>query len=138
MIFLCFIDYVKAFDKVQNEKFLSLLKDIHEDGKHIQLVRNLYWNQKAAVRVDDVLSAWTSILRVVREGCVQSPDFFNLYSEVILRVLINIAGIKVSSVNFNNIRYADDTTLIAASHRRRHCKHFWIPWSKRAHKWAFQ
>lgn len=114
-IFLCFIDYTKAFDKVQHEELVSLLKEIHVDNKDIQLIKNLYWNQKAAVRVDDVLTDWIKIIRGLRQGCVQSPDFFNLYSEFILRAITDIHGVKLGGVNINNIRYADDTTLIASS-----------------------
>lgn len=115
VVFLCFIDYVKAFDKVQHEKLLKLLQELSIDGKDIQLIRNLYWNQEAAIRVEDILSAWIQISRGLRQGCVQSPDFFNLYSEMILRTIIDMVGLKVGGVNFNNLRYADDTVLIATT-----------------------
>lgn len=115
VVFLCFIDYVKAFDKVRHEKVFNLLCTLGIDGKDIQLIRNLYWNQQAAVRVDDVLTPWIHVMRGLRQGCVQSPDYFNLYSETIFHEIMEMVGLKVGGVNFNNIRYADDTVLIATS-----------------------
>ena len=58
------------------------------------------------------------IKRGVRQGCVMSPDFFNLYAEMIMRKLIDLEGIKVGGENVNNIRYADDTTLITDSQEK--------------------
>ena len=76
VVFLCFIDYVKAFDRVQHEKLFQVLQQLHLDGKDIQLVRNLYWNQEATIQLDGTLTEWMSITRGLRQGCVQSPDFF--------------------------------------------------------------
>ena len=117
VIFLCFIDYVKAFDKVRHEDLVKLLQNIGADGKDIQIVRNLYWNQEAAVKVEDSNTQWISIRRGVRQGCVQSTDLFNLHSEIILRKFQGFAGVKVEGININNIRYADDTVLIAYSEK---------------------
>ena len=66
----------------------------------------MYWEQKATIRIDDDCS--------VRQGCVFSPDLFNIYSEIILR---NI-GVRVGGYNINNLRYADDTALIADSEEK--------------------
>lgn len=115
MLYLCFIDYTKAFDKVQHEKLLDMLQSLDIDGKSIQLVRNMYWNQKVSVRVQDQLTEQIEISRGVRQGCVMSPDLFNLYSEHILRNIKELEGIRVGGININNIRYADDTVLIATT-----------------------
>ena len=74
-----------------------------------QLIRNLYWEQKAAFRIQGVTSKLTSVMGVVRQGYVLSPPLFNLYSEVILREIENMLGGKVNVININNFRFADDT-----------------------------
>ncbi|KAG1656246.1 Retrovirus-related Pol polyprotein from type-1 retrotransposable element R2 [Nymphon striatum] len=117
-VFICFIDYSKAFDKVQHTKLIKLLEQINIDDKDLRIIKNLYWNQNAAVKVGDELSEWKSIKRGVRQGCVMSPDLFNLYSEHILRQLEDLPGISLGGNNINNIRFADDTALIAASEKK--------------------
>ena len=112
---ICFIDYSKAFDKVKHEKLFEMLNQLDVDGKDLRVLRNLYWDQTAAVRVDGELSEYTNIKRGVRQGCVMSPDLFNLYSEVILRNLDESEGLKANGENLNNLRYADDTSLLAGS-----------------------
>ena len=92
-----------------------MLKTLDVDGKDLRLLRNLYWKQKAGVRVENDESTRQEIKRGVRQGCVLSPDLFNLYSEVIMRDLTELEGIKFGGRNLNNIRYADDTVLIADS-----------------------
>jgi len=112
---LCFIDYSKAFDKVRHDDLFDILKNLNIDGKDLRFVRNLYWEQEAAIRINGQRSDFIPIRRGVRQGCVMSPDLFNLYSEIILRYIENEEGIKVGGVNITNIRYADDTVLIATS-----------------------
>ena len=114
-IFACFVDYEKAFDKVRHEKLFGILKDLEVDGRDLRLIKNLYWRQKAGVRVGEEISMWQDIRRGVRQGCVLSPDLFNIYSEVIMRDLVELEGVRVGGGNINNIRYADDTVLLADS-----------------------
>ena len=114
-LYLCFIDYSKAFDKVRHEKLFNILEHLDIVGKDLRVIRNLYWNQSAAVRIGGELSEYKLIKRGVRQGCVMSPDLFNIYSEMILRNLENYPGVKINGENINNIRYADDTVLIADS-----------------------
>ncbi|GFO02086.1 endonuclease-reverse transcriptase [Plakobranchus ocellatus] len=73
----------------------------------------MYWEQTAAMRIENKTSTFQDIKRGVRQGCVLSPDLFSLYSEIIMRNLENHPGIKVGGQNINNLRYADDTVLIA-------------------------
>ncbi|GFO45488.1 retrovirus-related pol polyprotein from type-1 retrotransposable element r2 [Plakobranchus ocellatus] len=73
----------------------------------------MYWEQTAAMRIENKTSTFKDIKRGVRQGCVLSPDLFFLYNEIIMRNLENHPGIKVGGQNINNLRYADDTVLIA-------------------------
>ncbi|GFO31268.1 endonuclease-reverse transcriptase [Plakobranchus ocellatus] len=72
----------------------------------------MYWEQTAAMRIENKTSTFQDIKRGVRQGCVLSPDLFSLYSEIIMRNLENHPGIKVGGQNINDLRYADDTVLI--------------------------
>ena len=114
-LYLCFIDYSKAFDCVKHRDLFSILHNLNIEGKDLRIIRNLYWDQKAAMRVEGELSPFTEIKRGVRQGCVMSPDLFNIYSEMILREISDIEGIRVGGYNMNNLRYADDTVLISDS-----------------------
>jgi hypothetical protein len=67
------------------------------------------------MKVNNDTSEYTNIKRGVRQGCVLSPDLFNIYSEMILRNVEDVEGIKIGGNNCNNIRYADDTVLIASN-----------------------
>lgn len=83
-VYACFIDFEKAFDKVQHVKLLSILRKAGIDGRDIRVIENLYWNQTANVKVDNAYSEGVTIRRGVRQGCVLSPLLFNIYSEAIL------------------------------------------------------
>ena len=114
---VCFMDYKKAFDCLKHE-VVALLKKLREvgiDDKDLRIVQNLYYEQEASVRVGNAETETIPFKKGVRQGCVASPDLFNLYQEMIMRVTLNMAGIKVGGININNIRYADDTALIATS-----------------------
>ena len=81
-------------------------------------LRNLYVGQEATVRTGHGTMDWFQIRKGVRQGCILSPCLFNLYAEYIMRnagLEEAQAGIKISGRNINNIRYADDTTLMAES-----------------------
>lgn len=95
-----------------------MLKELEVDGKDIRLMRNLYWNQKAAVKVADEVSMWQDIKRSERQGCVLSPDLFKFYNEITMRDLMDLDGIKVRGRYITNIRDADDTVLIADSEEK--------------------
>ena len=117
-LYFCFIDYSKAFDKVRHSDLFDILAGLHIDGEDLRVLRNLYWEQEASIRVDNDISQYKPIRRGVRQGCVFSPDLFNLYSEIILRNIENHEGIGVGGHNINNLRYADDTVLIADSEEK--------------------
>ena len=82
------------------------------------LLRNLYAGQEATVRTGHGTTDWFKIEKGVRQGCLLSPCLFNLYAEHIMRnaELDELqAGIKIARRNINNLRYVDDTTLMAES-----------------------
>jgi len=82
------------------------------------LLRNLYADQEATVRTGDGTTDWFQIEKGVRQGCMLSPCLFNFYAEYILRnagLEEAQAGLKTAGRNINNLRYADDTTLMAES-----------------------
>ena len=116
-IYVCFIDYAKAFDRVKHTEVIAALEKAGIDGKDVRIIIELYWNQKAAIRVDQELSDPAEIKRGVRQGCVLSPYLFNIYTEFIFRESNEMTGIKINGNNINNIRYADDTALLAGSNK---------------------
>ena len=82
------------------------------------LLRNLYADQEATVRTRHRTRDWFQIEKGVRQGCILSPCLFNLHAEYIMRnagLDEAQAGIKIARRNINNLRYADDTTLMAES-----------------------
>ena len=82
------------------------------------LLRNLFAGQEATVRMGHGTTDWFQIGKGVRQGCISSPCLFNLYAEDIIRnagLDEAQAGIKIAGRNINNLRYADDTTLMAES-----------------------
>ena len=81
-------------------------------------MRNLYAGQEATVRTGHGTTDWFQIGKGVGQGCILSPCLFNLYAEYIVRntgLEEAQAGIKIAGRNINNLRYADDTTLVAES-----------------------
>ena len=114
-VFICFIDYEKAFDRVYHEKIIECLNTIDMDNNDKRLITSLYWNQTASVQLEYGASESFKIKRGVRQGCVLSPKLFNLYTEHIFREVEDLPGCIVGGTNFNNLRYADDTALIAES-----------------------
>ena len=86
--------------------------------EEVLVIRNFYWEQEATIRIDDDCSVYTSICRGVRQGCIFSPDLFNIYSEIILWNIKHHEVVRVGGNNINNLRYADDTVLIADSEEK--------------------
>ena len=117
-IYFCFIDYAKAFDCVDHNKLWKILKEMGIPDYLTCLLRNLYAGQEATVRTRYGTTDWFQIRKVVCQGCILSPCLFNFYAEYIMRnagLEEAQAGIKIVGRNINNLRYADDTTLMAES-----------------------
>ena len=101
---------------MDHNKLWNILKEVGIPNYLICLLRNLYAGQKARVRTGHGPTDWFQIGKGVRQGCILSPCLFNLYAEYIMRntgLEETQAGIKIAGRNINNLRYADDTTLMA-------------------------
>ena len=115
-IYFCFIDYAKAFDCVDNNKVWKILQEMGIPDHFTCLVGNLYAGQEATVRTEHGTVDWFQIGKGVHQDCILSPCLFNLYADYIMwNAGLNEvqAGIKIAGRNINNLRYADDTTLMA-------------------------
>ena len=115
-IYFCFIDYAKAFDHVDHNKLWKLLKEMGISDHLTCLLRNLYAGQEATVRIARGTTDWFQIGKGVHQGCISSPCLFNLYAEHVMcnaRLDEAQAGIKIDRRNINNLKYTDDTTLLA-------------------------
>uniref|UniRef100_A0A4W2FPK4 RNA-directed DNA polymerase n=1 Tax=Bos indicus x Bos taurus TaxID=30522 RepID=A0A4W2FPK4_BOBOX len=117
-IYFCFIDYAKAFDCVDHNQLWKILKEMGISDRLTCLLRNLYAGQEATVRTGHGTIDWFQIGKGVCQGCILSPCLLNLYAEYIMRnagLEEAQAGIKIAGRNINNLKYADDTTLMAES-----------------------
>ena len=113
-IYFCFIDHTKSFDCVDHHKLWTILQEMRIPDHLICLLRHLYASQEAIVRTVHGKIDWFQIGKGVCQGCILSPYLFNLYVEYIMliaRLDEAQAEIKIA----NNLRYADDTTLMAES-----------------------
>ena len=117
-IYFCFIDWAKFFDSVDHKKLWRPRKDMGILDHPTCLLSNPYAGQEATVRTGHGTTDWFQIGTGVCQGCILSPCLFNLYAEYIMRKAEldeAQAGIKIAGRNINNLRYADDTTLMAES-----------------------
>ena len=115
-IYFCCIDCAKAFDCVDHNKLWKILEEMGIPDHLTYLLRNLYAGQEATVRTGHGTDSF-QIRKGVHQGCILSPCLLNLYAEYIIRNagLEAQAWIKIARRNINNLRYADDTTLMAES-----------------------
>ena len=117
-IYYCFIDYAKAFDYVDHNKLWKIIKEMGIPHHLTCLLRNLYAGQEATGRTGHGPTNCFQIEKGGHQGCILSPCLFNLYAEYITsNAKLDEAqtGIKITRRNINNLRYADDTTLMAES-----------------------
>ena len=117
-VYLCFVDYQKAFDRVRHDKLLEVMEKAGIPELERRLIINLYWKQQAAVRWNNEISRYVNIKSGVWQGCIISPILFNLYSEfMIAEAPEHEDGIKFKGINVTNLRYADDAVLVANSRK---------------------
>ena len=121
-LYMCFVDYSKAFDTVCHSKLWETLKEMGFPGRAIELMESLYESQQSAVRCGSGTSDWFSIQKGVRQGCVMSPTLFSMYTEAIMRLVQQELDdtefadyVRIGGENITELRYADDTVLMATS-----------------------
>ena len=121
-LYFCFIDYAKAFDCVDHNQLWKILREVGIPDHLTCLLRNLYAGQEATVRTGHGTTDWFQIGKGIHQGYIWSSCLFNFYAEYIMRnadLEEAQAGIKIAGRNINNLRYADDTTLMAESEEQR-------------------
>ena len=117
-MYFCFVDYTRAFDRVDHNNLWKSLKEMGISDPLTCFLRNMCAGQDATVRTGHGTTAWFQTGKGVHQGCILSPYLVNLYAEYIMRnagLDEAEAGIKIARRNINNLRYADGTTLMAES-----------------------
>ena len=118
-IYFCFVDYAKAFDCVDHNKLWKILQEMGIPYHHTCLLRNLYAGQEATGRTGHGTTDWFQIEKELLQGCILSPCLFNIYAVKYIMRNSGLedaqAGTKIARRNINNLRYADDITLMAES-----------------------
>jgi hypothetical protein len=114
-VYICFVDYEKAFDRVDWKKLMSILRKLGVDYRDRRLIGNLYMGQSFKVRIDGEDSTPGIIGRGTRQGCPLSPLLFNIYIQALLNEALedNTDGIKVGGHLVQAIRFADDQAMVA-------------------------
>ena len=103
---------------MDHNKLWKILKEMEIPGHLTCLLRSLYAGQEATVRTGHATTDWFQIRKGVCQGCILSPGIFNIYAKCIMRSAgLDEAqtGIKIAGRNINNLRYEEDTTLMAES-----------------------
>ena len=117
-VFAVFIDYKKAFDRVWHDGLFTVMQLYGIPQKLINIIRDLYSKAKSCIRLNNNLTEWFETTIGVRQGCLLSPDLFNLFLENILAEAFEDCkklGINVDGYKLKDLRFADDIALIADS-----------------------
>ena len=115
-IYFCYTDYSKGFDCVDHNNLWKILLE-NTRSPYLPPI-NMYAGQETTVRTRHGTMDWFQIGKGVRQSCILSPCLFNFYTEYIMwnaRLDESQTGIKIAGKNINNLRYVDDTTLMAES-----------------------
>jgi len=116
-IYICFVDYEKAFDRVNWPKLMTILKSLGIDWRDRRLISALYMGQSANVRTEHGEAGPCVIGRGVRQGCLLSPQLFNIYAEAMMKEAMEDVedGVHVGGHVIQAVRFADDQAMIASS-----------------------
>src|SRR6476469_9791408 len=115
-VYICFVDFEKAFDRVNWEKIMKLLQSIGVDWRDRRMISELYMNREAVVRIAGGESDSGIIGRGIRQGCPLSPLLFSIYAEMMMmkEALENVEeGIRVGGELMKDVKYADDQGMVA-------------------------
>ena len=116
-VYICFVDFEKAFDRVDWIKMMEVLESVGVDWRDRRLIYQLYMRQEAIVRVADGESEPGIIGRGVRQGCPLSPLLFSIYAEMMMMEVLEgmKEGVRVGGVLISDIRFADDQGMVAST-----------------------
>ena len=119
IVYICFIDFEKAFDRVNWPKMMTVLKEISVDRRDRRLIADLYMKQEMVVRVDGSNSEPGVVGRGVRQGCLMSPVLFSMYTESMMKEAMDgiRAGIKVGGKLVKDVRFADNQGMVAGTQK---------------------
>src|SRR6476469_8280784 len=114
-VYMCFVDFEKAFDRVNWEKMMKVLQSIGVDWRDRSMISELYMNQEAVVRIAGGESDSGIIGRGVRQGCPLSPLLFSIYAEMMMKEAVEDVeeGIRVGGELIKDVKYADDQGMVA-------------------------
>ena len=118
-IYICFVDFEKAFDRVDWVKMMEILRKVGVDWRDRRLIADLYMRQEIVVRIGTECTEETVIGRGVRQGCLLSPLLFSLYAESMMNEAMESIkeGIKIGGQLLADIRFADDQAMVAESNK---------------------
>src|SRR5215469_124736 len=116
-IYVCYVDFEKAFDRVRWDKMMQVLKELKVDWKDRRMIKDLYMRQEAVVRLECGDREPGVIGRGVRQGCPLSPLLFSIYAESMMRDAIgNIdEGVLIGGRMLKDVRFDDDQAMVSNS-----------------------
>lgn len=117
LMYICFVDYSKAFNNVRWNKLWTLFLEMGTPKHLVFLIHRLHEENSAIVRINNIKSNKCAVRKGIRQGCVLFPLLFNIYSEYVMWYVLDDwqGGITMGGKKFSNLRFADDTTLFAAT-----------------------
>ena len=110
-LFVAFVDFKKAFDRVYHQKLMEILEREKIGDKSLRVIKNLYATQTAQMRMEPTTKI--SITRGVRQGCILPPTLYNIYAEEALKEFGRSKGTTIGSARINRLMYADNTAILS-------------------------
>ena len=114
-LYVCFVDYEKAFDRIDWQKMMEVLKSFGLDWNERRLIWELYTNQSAVIQVGDELTDPADIGRGTRQGGILSTIVYNVYSQSMINEAMenNNDGVQINGERYPSIRFADDKGMVS-------------------------